>query len=204
MIVLVSISNIRCCIFILSFYQVSETNLTAAIKVKSEPTIQSDTNAFPGSGFSINNVGTTALDPNQPGKSVLGNTEGIKYTFNKIQVGIGNETKQRPKRAVTTKKKPVVQQEAVDDEDEKGRPLPARRVRAKKRYGSHDSSLEDDDDYEKSVHKRRLFNHGRAITRTNITAHIKKLLGDDDVEEEEEEGEGENGEGPSKDKSSGI
>ena len=108
-------------------------------------------------------------------------------SLNKTEVV--KEKKRRQRRAVIPKKtKSSIQQENISDEEEDGRPPPVKRLPNTQRRGSNDSFVGDDDDYEKLAHKRRLFNHGKVISRRSITAHIKKLVGDED-EDEQEEGE---------------
>jgi hypothetical protein len=111
-----------------------------------------------------------------------------------------NKPKRPPRKSAPKKpkKKPIIQDENVSDDDAKPRPTPAKRQPGYKWRDANESDPDDDDDYEKAAHKRQLFNRGKNITRTSITKHIKKLVGDEDDDEEEEEGE-ENGDGTKKD-----
>ena len=53
-------------------------------------------------------------------------------------------------------------------------------MRYKKRRGSDDSFVDDDDDYEKLQRKRKIVKYGKAISRSSITDHIKNLVDEDD------------------------
>ncbi|CAF3325380.1 unnamed protein product [Rotaria socialis] len=104
----------------------------------------------------------------------------------------------RARRPPAPKKKSLIQQENISDED--GAQLPAPKRRSLKKYrDSNDSPEEDDDDYDRLVHKRRLYTQGRNITRKKITDHIKELVGDEDDDEENEDAENEDADGAKKD-----
>ncbi len=105
----------------------------------------------------------------------------------------GNDDRRRSSRNAAQKNyaKGDDDDEETDDEDlyENGRP-PPRRMRYKKNHGSDDSFVDDDDDYEKLQRKRKIVKYGKAMPRSSITDHLKKL-----VDEEEE---------PTEDKPSGM
>jgi hypothetical protein len=52
-------------------------------------------------------------------------------------------------------------------------------MRYKKRRGSDDSFV-DDDDYEKLARKRKIVKYGKTISRSSITDHLKKLVDEDE------------------------
>lgn len=56
-------------------------------------------------------------------------------------------------------------------------------MRYKKRRGSDDSFV-DDDDYEKIARKRKIVKYGKTISRSSITDHLKKLVDDDDDDDD--------------------
>ncbi|CAF2017677.1 unnamed protein product, partial [Rotaria magnacalcarata] len=104
----------------------------------------------------------------------------------------------RARRPPAPKTKSLIQQENVSDEDDAQLPEPKRRS-LKKYRDSNDSPEEDDDDYDRLVHKRRLYTQGRNTTRKKITDHIKQLVGDEDDDEENEDAEDKDTDGAKKD-----
>jgi hypothetical protein len=60
-------------------------------------------------------------------------------------------------------------------------------MRYKKRRGSDDSFVDDDDDYEKLARKREIVKYGKSISRSSITDHLKKLVDDESQETEEKQ-----------------
>ena len=98
-----------------------------------------------------------------------------------------NKPKQRRQRRAPIKKKTGIQQENISDEDVGAVQMPGEDLPGRKRRGSSDSFVGDDDDYEKVVNKRRLFKQGRVAIRSSIVDHIKKLVGDEDDEDEEDD-----------------
>ncbi|CAF1350004.1 unnamed protein product, partial [Rotaria sordida] len=185
----------------------SETNLnnlSSGIKIKTEPTTEFDkningTNETAKNVFDKHPVVNNSLNKNPVINTSLGKTPNVENVTNQNEVAKTPKPR-RPRRAAATKKKPLIQQEKFTDEEDNGHPpLPARRPYRRRRV-SHESSPDDDDDYEKLAHKRRLFSQGKGTIRTSITAHIKKLVGDEDEDEDEEQEEIE--EDATKDKSS--
>lgn len=73
-------------------------------------------------------------------------------------------------------------------------------MRYKKRRGSDDSFVDDDDDYEKIARKRKIVKYGKTIGRASITDHIKKLVDDDG----EDDNDNDNEDKPAEEKSLGM
>ncbi|CAF4055369.1 unnamed protein product, partial [Adineta steineri] len=167
--------------------------------IKTEPTIPYPKNSFDTTGFgqnllSTNEVGPNLFDKNKFGRNVFGISEIGQNITEKVDTngkkkGASEKKPRTRRRTITKKKKSLIQQENISDEEKEDCPLPPKHRPAKKPHDSNESSVEDDDDYDKLAQKRRLVNQGRAITRTSITTRIKKLVGDEDDEEEEEEDE---------------
>ncbi|CAF3515459.1 unnamed protein product [Adineta steineri] len=167
--------------------------------IKTEPTIPYPKNSFDTTGFgqnllSTNEVGPNLFDKNKFGRNVFGISEigqniTEKADTNGKKKGASEKKPRTRRRTTTKKKKSLIQQENISDEEKEDCPLPPKHRPAKKPHDSNESSVEDDDDYDKLAQKRRLVNQGRAITRTSITTRIKKLVGDEDDDDEEEEDE---------------
>ncbi|CAF3339298.1 unnamed protein product [Rotaria sp. Silwood1] len=167
-------------------------NLPSGIKIKTEPTTEFDqniigTNETAKNTFDKRPVVNNSFDQTPTTNKSVNKTPVVENATDKNEAS--KAPKRRQRRTVTTKKKPSIQPEKFSDEEENGHPpVPARRPYRRRRI-SHESSIDEDDDYEKLAHKRRLFSQGKGITRTSITDHIKKLVGDEDDDEEQEENE---------------
>ncbi|CAF1170135.1 unnamed protein product [Adineta ricciae] len=177
------------------------SNSSPAPIVKSEPFTQSDTNERVRNPFDINSIGQNILSTSEIGPNLFDKNRFGKNVFGISEIGqnitdktdgdkkkAANSSKpKRQRRAPPKKKKPLLQQENISDEEEKtAPPLPKHRP-SRKRRDSNESSLDDDDDYEKLIHKRRLVNQGRNITRKSISAHIQKLVGEEEDEDENDQ-----------------
>ncbi|CAF3928348.1 unnamed protein product [Rotaria sp. Silwood2] len=182
-------------------------NLRPEIKIKTEPTIEYDKNIIGSNEIARNVFDKRPVVNNSFDKTPTVNNSVVNTTVDKTPV-VENATNKneaaktpkprRPRRAAATKKKTLIQQENISDEEDNGHPAEPARRPYKRRRVSNESSVDEDDDYEKLAHKRRLFSQGKGTTRTSITSHIKKLVGDEDDDEEQEENE----EDATKDKSS--
>ncbi|CAF0730292.1 unnamed protein product [Adineta ricciae] len=175
------------------------SNSSPAPVVKSEPFTQSDTNERIRNPFDINSIGQNILSTSEIGPNLFDKNRFGKNVFGISEIGqnitdktdgdkkkAANASKPKRQRRAPPKKKKLLQQENISDEEEKtAPPLPKHRP-SRKRRDSDESSLDDDDDYEKLIHKRRLVNQGRNITRKSISAHIQKLVGEEEDEDEDE------------------
>jgi len=175
-------------------YDPNDSNLTSAenlsnpVKVKSEPASE-----YPGNIFGRTEIVKNIYDKNRIIENVVYTSEAASI-INKPR----RSTVQR-KTPAKKKKKPTIADEQSQQEPNDNEKTPKKRAQRRKRLGSNDSSPNnDDDDYELAVNKQKLFTQGKNTTRTSITGHIKKLLGqddDDDEDEDEEEEEDEENDG---------
>ena len=154
-------------------------------------------------GFHENENNTDTLSTNEVVKNVtnkkrtankrkrpVNNKEKVISDSNTAAENEGNDNEaskktrpQRPRRAAASKKKPLIEQENISDEEGNGLSSPPKPRQYRRRLDSNESPYEDEDDYERSVQKRRLLHQGRSVSRRTIADHIKKLVadeGDDD------------------------